>query len=48
VILEEDVSLGAAEIAFHGPLKRGANTRKAGEDDLGGGDLASRTGADPG
>ncbi|UWS80229.1 molybdopterin-binding protein [Phaeobacter sp. G2] len=32
VILEEDVSLGAAEIAFHGPLKRGANTRKAGED----------------
>ncbi|MFT6456801.1 gephyrin-like molybdotransferase Glp [Pseudophaeobacter arcticus] len=32
VILEEDVTLGRAEIAFHGPLKRGANTRKAGED----------------
>ncbi|MEQ3670574.1 molybdopterin-binding protein, partial [Pseudophaeobacter sp.] len=32
VILEEDVTLGAAEIAFHGPLKRGANTREAGED----------------
>jgi molybdopterin molybdotransferase len=32
VILEEDVSLGEGEIAFRGPLKRGANTRKAGED----------------
>ncbi|WP_297341660.1 gephyrin-like molybdotransferase Glp [Pseudophaeobacter sp.] len=32
VILEEDVTLGTAEIAFHGPLKRGANTRNAGED----------------
>lgn len=32
VILEEDVTLGAEEIAFHGPLKQGANTRKAGED----------------
>lgn len=32
VILEEDVTLEAGEIAFHGPLKRGANTRKAGED----------------
>lgn len=32
VILEEDVTLGTGEIAFRGPLKRGANTRKAGED----------------
>ncbi|WP_417700434.1 gephyrin-like molybdotransferase Glp [Pseudophaeobacter sp.] len=32
VILEEDVTLGAGEIAFRGPLKLGANTRKAGED----------------
>ncbi|UTS79222.1 molybdopterin-binding protein [Phaeobacter piscinae] len=32
VILEEDVSREGAEIAFHGPLRTGANTRKAGED----------------
>jgi molybdopterin molybdotransferase len=32
VILEEDVTRGTGEIAFHGPLKQGANTRKAGED----------------
>jgi molybdopterin molybdotransferase len=32
VILEEDVTLGADAIAFRGPLKPGANTRKAGED----------------
>ncbi|SDC68818.1 gephyrin-like molybdotransferase Glp [Ruegeria marina] len=32
VILEEDVTSGEGEIAFRGPLKRGANTRKAGED----------------
>lgn len=32
VILEEDVTLGGGEIAFRGPLKQGANTRKAGED----------------
>lgn len=32
VILQEDVALGDGEIAFHGPLKPGANTRKAGED----------------
>jgi len=32
VILEEDVSVGAGQIAFHGPLKKGANTREAGED----------------
>ncbi len=32
VILEEDVTVQDGHIAFHGPLKRGANTRKAGED----------------
>nr|WP_303623623.1 gephyrin-like molybdotransferase Glp [Shimia sp. CNT1-13L.2] len=32
VILQEDVTTNGAEIAFHGPLKAGANTRKAGED----------------
>lgn len=32
VILQEDVTTDGAEIAFHGPLKHGANTRKAGED----------------
>ncbi len=32
VILEEDVTLKDGHIAFHGPLKQGANTRKAGED----------------
>ena len=32
VILQEDVTLGDGEIAFHGPLKKGANTREAGED----------------
>lgn len=33
VVLDEDVSLDPGRrIAFHGPLKRGANTRAAGED----------------
>ncbi|MFV1601273.1 MULTISPECIES: gephyrin-like molybdotransferase Glp [unclassified Phaeobacter] len=32
VILEEDVTCDGAQIAFHGPLKLGANTRRAGED----------------
>ncbi|PRZ49987.1 gephyrin-like molybdotransferase Glp [Tritonibacter scottomollicae] len=32
VILEEDVRTDGEQIAFNGPLKRGANTRKAGED----------------
>ncbi|MGR3760486.1 molybdopterin-binding protein [Roseobacteraceae bacterium NS-SX3] len=32
VILEEDVNCGGGQIAFHGPLKKGANTRRAGED----------------
>ncbi|WP_170333240.1 molybdopterin-binding protein [Ruegeria arenilitoris] len=32
VILEEDVTVQEDHIAFHGPLKQGANTRRAGED----------------
>ncbi|WP_438826485.1 molybdopterin-binding protein [Ruegeria atlantica] len=32
VILEEDVTVQDGHIAFHGPLKQGANTRRAGED----------------
>ena len=32
VVLDEDVTAGATQIAFRGPLKRGANTREAGED----------------
>ncbi|SHH28922.1 gephyrin-like molybdotransferase Glp [Cognatishimia maritima] len=32
VVLQEDVTLGDGEIAFQGPLKPGANARKAGED----------------
>ncbi len=32
VVLDEDVRVGDGEIAFHGPLKAGANTRRAGED----------------
>lgn len=32
VVLDEDVRVDAGQIAFHGPLKPGANTRKAGED----------------
>lgn len=32
VILEEDVRTDGASVAFNGPLKAGANTRKAGED----------------
>ncbi|WP_317056031.1 gephyrin-like molybdotransferase Glp [Roseovarius rhodophyticola] len=32
VILEEDVTLGTGEIAFREGIKRGANTRNAGED----------------
>ncbi|MFY9211321.1 MAG: gephyrin-like molybdotransferase Glp [Aestuariivita sp.] len=39
VILEEDVRTDGTQIAFHGPLKPGANTRKAGED-VHAGDLA--------
>lgn len=36
VILQEDVTTDGTAIAFHGPIKRGANTRKAGEDVLAG------------
>ncbi|WP_353315036.1 gephyrin-like molybdotransferase Glp [Shimia sp. NS0008-38b] len=32
VILQEDVTTDGHSIAFHGPLKRGANTRQSGED----------------
>ncbi|MGR3367859.1 MAG: molybdopterin-binding protein [Sagittula sp.] len=32
VVLDEDCAVGEGEIAFRGPVKRGANTRKAGED----------------
>lgn len=32
VILEEDVNCDGRQIAFHGPLKTGANARRAGED----------------
>lgn len=32
VILQEDVEVAEGHIVFHGPLKQGSNTRKAGED----------------
>ncbi len=32
VILQEDVTVDETHVAFRGPLKQGANTRKAGED----------------
>jgi molybdopterin molybdotransferase len=32
VVLQEDVSTNARQVSFHGPLKRGANARAAGED----------------
>ena len=32
VVLQEDVQLDGATLRFHGPLKRGANARAAGED----------------
>lgn len=32
VVLQEDVTVQAGKIAFNGPIKRGSNTRKAGED----------------
>ncbi|MFP7674782.1 gephyrin-like molybdotransferase Glp [Marivita sp. S0852] len=32
VVLDEDVRVGQGHVAFRGPLKHGANTRKAGED----------------
>lgn len=39
VVLDEDVRTDGSQVAFHGPLRRGANTRKAGED-VAAGDLA--------
>ena len=32
VVLQEDVKVSAGQISFHGPLKLGANARRAGED----------------
>lgn len=32
VVLQEDVELTEGKVQFHGPLKQGANTRRAGED----------------
>jgi molybdopterin molybdotransferase len=43
VILEEDVTSDGSRIAFRGPLKAGANTRRAGEDVVTG-DVALRAG----
>jgi len=43
VILEEDVSVADGQIAFRGPLKKGANARDAGED-VKAGDIALKAG----
>lgn len=43
VVLEEDVRAGAGQIVFHGPLRAGANARKAGED-VQAGDVILRAG----
>lgn len=43
VVLEEDVRSDGARIAFRGPVKSGANTRKAGED-VDAGDVILRAG----
>ena len=43
VVLEEDVTSDDTRIAFEGPVKRGANTRKAGED-ITAGDVALAAG----
>ncbi|WP_425078970.1 gephyrin-like molybdotransferase Glp [Ruegeria denitrificans] len=43
VVLEEDVTVNDGHIAFHGPLKKGANTRRAGED-VAAGDIALSAG----
>ena len=43
VVLDEDVRTADGQVAFHGPLKRGANTRKAGED-VTAGDVALASG----
>ncbi|MFT6784510.1 MAG: molybdopterin molybdotransferase [Dinoroseobacter sp.] len=36
LVLEEDCAINKTHVAFRGPVKRGANTRKAGEDSLAG------------
>lgn len=41
VVLDEDTRTSGAAIAFHGPLKRGANTRAAGEDVMAGDTILS-------
>ena len=43
VVLDEDVRTADGQVAFHGPLKPGANTRKAGED-VTAGDVALASG----
>lgn len=43
VVLQEDVTATDTQIAFHGPLKRGANARNAGED-MSAGDVILRAG----
>lgn len=43
VVLQEDVILSPDEISFRGPIKQGANTRKAGED-VRAGDIVLRQG----
>lgn len=44
VVLQEDVTVADGQIAFRGPIKKGANTRKAGEDKAAG-DLIVSAGA---
>lgn len=39
VVLEEDVTTDGANVAFHGPLRAGSNTRKAGEDVVAGAEV---------
>ncbi|MBT8424122.1 MAG: hypothetical protein KJO67_04040, partial [Silicimonas sp.] len=39
VVLEEDTTTNGTQVAFEGPVRKGANTRKAGED-LNAGDVA--------
>jgi len=39
IVLEEDTTTDGTRIAFHGPVKRGANTRRAGEDAAAGAEL---------
>lgn len=43
VVLEEDVNASASHVAFEGPVKPGANTRRAGED-MQAGDVALKAG----